>query len=44
MIANSAEHIGEPGAWIDVVQPGGNHERVHGGSALSAAIGAGEQP
>jgi hypothetical protein len=44
MIADFSEHVGKPGAWIDVVQPGGHHERVHGGSALSSSIGAGEQP
>ena len=44
MIADPGEHIGEPCARIDVVQPGGDHELVHGGSALPAAIGAGKQP
>jgi hypothetical protein len=44
MIADLSEHVGKPGAWIDVVQLGGHHERVDGSGALSTAIGAGEQP
>ena len=44
MIVDPAQHIGEPGLRIDIVQPGGRDESVEGGGALAAAIGAGEGP
>ena len=29
MIAGPGQHIGQPGAQIDIVQPGGDDERIH---------------
>ena len=44
MIVDTAEHIGEPGFGIDVVELGGCDERIDRGSPLAAAIGAAEGP
>jgi hypothetical protein len=42
-MVDASEHAGEPGLRIDVVEPRRLDQRVHHGSALSAAVGAGEQ-
>jgi hypothetical protein len=42
MIGNAAQHVGEPGLRVYVVEF--RRQGVHGGDALAAAIGSGEQP
>jgi hypothetical protein len=37
---DSAEDVGEPGLWIDVVEFGGLQESVDGGGAFGSAIRA----
>ena len=44
MLRDAREGIGQPSLRIDVVEPGGLDQRVEHGGALSAAIGAAEQP
>ena len=44
MIADPGEHISQPGSRIDVVEFGGDDERVHGCGTLATTIGTGEQP
>jgi hypothetical protein len=44
MRCNSGEDVGEPGLRIDAIHLGRDDEAVHGGRALSAAIGSAEQP
>ena len=44
VIGQAGEHIGEPGARIDVIELAGFDERIDGGGALTAAVGAGEGP
>jgi hypothetical protein len=44
LIGNSAQHVGGPSPWVDVVEPGGRDRRVHCGRTLAAPVGAGEQP
>ena len=44
MLRDAREDIGQPGLRIDVVETGGLDQRVKHGGALSAAIGAAEQP
>src|ERR1700674_5231752 len=41
MVGDAAEHIGEPGLRVDVVELGGGDQGVHRGGALATAIGAG---
>jgi hypothetical protein len=41
---DAGEEIGEPSLWIDVIRLGGVDNAVHRGGALTAAIGAGEEP
>jgi len=43
-LGDAAEHIGEPGLRIDIVELGGADERVHRRGAGAAAVRAGEQP
>ena len=43
-VGDAGEDVGEPGLRIDVVELGGDDQRVHEGGALGAAVGAGEQP
>jgi len=38
MVADSTEYVSQPGARIDIVQPCGDDERVHGRSALTSSI------
>ena len=44
IVGQARERVGEPGVRIDVVELGGFDERVKGGGALAAFIGAGEGP
>ena len=44
MIGDTIQHIGEPGAGIDIVESRRDDERIHRGRPLSTAITAGEQP
>lgn len=44
MIADAGQHIGEPGAGIDVVELGSLKQGVHDRGALAATFGASEQP
>jgi hypothetical protein len=44
MVGDAGQHIGEPGAWIDVVEPGSDNERIHRCCSLPASIRAGEEP
>ena len=44
MACDPGEHVGKPGAWIDVVQLRRNDERVHRRGPLAAPVGACEQP
>ena len=41
---DAAEHVGEPGLRVDVVELGGADERIHRRRAHAAAVGTGEQP
>jgi hypothetical protein len=41
---NASDDIGEPGLGVDVVELGGDDQRVHERGALATAIGADEQP
>ena len=44
MIGDPAEHVGEPGLRIDVVEFRRADQGVHRGGPLATTIGAGEQP
>ena len=44
MIGDPGQHVSEPGLRIDAVELGRLNERQHDRCALTAAIGAGEQP
>ena len=44
MVNDAAQHVGELGLRVDVVELGGADERADGGGALAAAVGIGEQP
>ena len=44
MVVDPVEHLGQPGTRIDVVEFGGDDERVHGCGTLATTIGTGEQP
>ena len=44
VIGDAGEDVGEPGLRVDVVELGGDDQGVHEGGALTAAIGAGEEP
>ena len=41
MIGDTIQHIGEPGAGIDIVESRRDDERVHGCGSFTAAIGRG---
>ena len=43
-VGDAGDDVGEPGLRVDVVELGGADQRVHGGGALSAALGPGEEP
>ena len=38
MIGDAAEHVGEPGLWIDAVHLGRDDQAIHDRGTLSAAI------
>ena len=42
MIVDPAEHTGEPGLRVDVVELGRGDQGVHRCGALAAAVGTGE--
>ena len=44
MVCNAAQHVGEPGLWVDIVEFGRADQRVDRSGMLTAAIGAGKQP
>jgi hypothetical protein len=44
VIGDTREHVGEPGARIDVVQVRGGDQRIHRGRSLAAPIRTTEQP
>src|SRR6266478_3008614 len=44
MIGKVGEDIGEPGLRVDAAELGGLDQRVEGGGAASAFVGAGEGP
>ena len=44
MIGNAAQYVGKPGLRIDAVEFCCSNEGVYRGSALTASVGAGEQP
>ena len=44
MIADPVEHIRQPGSRIDIIQFGGDDERIHRCSPFATAIGTSEQP
>ena len=44
VIVDTCEHIGKPGLRINIIEFGRVNERQHHCGALTAAIGAGEQP
>ena len=44
MIGDTIQHIGEPGAGIDIVESRRDDERIHRGRPLATAVTAGEQP
>jgi hypothetical protein len=43
MIGYAAQHVGEPGLRVDVVELGRADQRVDDRGALAATIGTGEQ-
>jgi hypothetical protein len=44
MIAQSGEHVGEPGARIDIIELGGLDQRVNGRGAPPAFVRSCERP
>ena len=44
MLGDALEHIGQPGLWVDLIELGRPDQSVEGGSALAAAVRAGEGP
>ena len=44
MIGDTIQHIGEPGAGINIVESRRDDERIHRGRPLTTAVTAGEQP
>jgi hypothetical protein len=44
MIGNARQHVSEPGAWIDIVQFGGDDQRIYGSGPIATAVGTREQP
>lgn len=42
--SDAGEDVGEPGLWIDIVELGGDDERIEIGGTFSAAVGSCEQP
>ena len=44
MISDPAQHVGEPGLRVDVVELGGLDQGVDGSGTTAARVGAGEGP
>ena len=44
VLGDTGQDVGQPGLRIHIVHFGRDDDAVHGGGALAAAIGAGEQP
>ena len=44
VIGQASQHVGEPSLRIDIVELGGCDQRVDGGGAPAAFVGAGEGP
>ena len=44
MIGNARQHVSEPGAWIDIVQFGGDDQRIHASGPFATTVGTREQP
>ena len=44
MIGNARQHVSEPGAWIDIVQFGGDDQGIHRSCAFATTVGTREQP
>jgi len=44
MVGNAGKDISEPRLRVDLVELGGSDEAVHDGGALTAPVGAAEQP
>ncbi len=44
MIGDTIQHIGEPGAGIDIVESRRDDERIHRGRPFATAVTAREQP
>lgn len=44
MLRQSLEYVGQPGAWIDVIELAGLDQRVHRRGAMAAGSGPGEGP
>jgi len=42
MVGDAAQHVGQPGLRIDVVELGGGDQGVHRRGPLATAIGTGE--
>jgi hypothetical protein len=42
VLGDAGQDVGQPGLRIHVVHRGSDYDAVHGGGALSAAIGASE--
>lgn len=43
-VGQPGENICEPSLWVDVVHFGRNNQSIHGGGALTAALGTREEP
>src|SRR4051795_5581882 len=44
MLRQTAQDIGEPGPRIDIIEPTGLDQGVHGGSPMAALVRAGKRP
>jgi hypothetical protein len=44
MVGNTCQHVGVPGARVNIVEFGHGDERIHGCWALTAAIISHEEP
>jgi hypothetical protein len=44
MIGQTLQHVGEPGSWINVVNPTGLDQRLHRRRAVTPGVGTRECP
>jgi hypothetical protein len=44
MIGDPGQDVGQPGLRVDIIQFGSDDQAIYRGSALSTAVGTGEQP